>query len=172
MSPEGRPDEIDVEDVMRLIRKRIEEHRQGGHSEDEVSRLAEARIERAMDDADFDAELVAELRQRSQHWNIEFAADALYASAHDGVVGRLLATLRRRLNPVLRLLINPNPVVRALRRQSQLNAYYVHMLHESALELTRLNLKIESLQSQILDLTGQKEQMAQRDKASEGDRPA
>ena len=35
---------------MRLIRKRVEEHRQGSHSEEEVARIAAARIERAMDD--------------------------------------------------------------------------------------------------------------------------
>ena len=34
---------------------------------------------------------MTELRQRSRHWNIEFTADALHASAHAGVVGRLLA---------------------------------------------------------------------------------
>jgi hypothetical protein len=167
MSFEIRSDEVNVEDVMRLIRKRIEEKRQGVYSDEEIARIAEARLERGLDDADFETGLLAELRQRSPRWNIKIDGDALYASTHDSFVGRLLATVRRRLNPVLRLLINPNPLVLALHRQSQLNTYYVHLLHESAVELTRLNLEVESLKNRLLELTGRLEQMARREKTLE-----
>ncbi len=167
MSFEIRSDEVNVEDVMRLIRKRIEEKRQGVYSDEEIARIAEARLERGLDGADFDTGLLAELRQRSPRWNIKIDGDALYASTHDTFVGRLLATIRRRLNPVLRLLINPNPLVLALHRQSQLNTYYVHLLHESAVELTRLNLEVESLKNRILELTGRMEQMQRREKTLE-----
>ena len=33
----------------------------------------------------------------------------------------------------------------------QLNTYYVHLLHESAVELTRLNLEVETLKNRILE---------------------
>jgi hypothetical protein len=167
MSFEIRSDDVDVEDVMRLIRQRIEEKRQGVYSDEELARIAEARLERGLDGADFDTGLLAELRQRSPRWNIKIDGDALYASTRDSFVGRLLATARRRLNPVLRLLLNPNPLILALHRQSQLNTYYVHLLHESAVELTRLNLELESLKNRQLELTGRLEQMTRREKTLE-----
>jgi hypothetical protein len=184
MSFEFQSGQVSVEDVMCSIRTRIEQRRQGGYSDEDVARVVEGHIERALDGADFDTGLLAELRQRSWRWNFEIDGDTLYASTHDSFAGRLLAALRRRLNPVLRLLINPNPLVLALHRQAQLNTYYVHLLHQSTVELARLTLKVESLKDEILDPMGRPEQMARREQARaatvtrgtpnapEGDQPA
>jgi hypothetical protein len=184
MSFKIQSDQVNVEDVMCSIRTRIEERRQGGCSDEQVARVVEGHIERALDGVDFDTGLLAELRQRSWRWNFKIDGDTIYASTHDTFAGRLLAALRRRLNPVLRLLINPNPLVIALHRQSQLNTYYVHLLHQSTVELARLNLKLESFKAEVLDPTGRPEQMARREKARaatgtgatasapEGDQPA
>ena len=167
MTFEIHSEDVNVEEIMRLIRKRIEEKRQGVYSEEEIARIAEYRLERGMDGADFDTGLLAELRARSPRWNIKIDGDALYASTRDSLTGRLLASIRRRLNPILRLLINPNPILLALHRQMQLNTYYVHLLHESAVELTRLNLEVESLKNRALEVQGRLEQVARREKTLE-----
>jgi hypothetical protein len=49
----------------------------------------------------------------------------------------------------------------------QLNTYYVHLLHESAVELTRLNLEVESLKNRMLEGQGRLEQLARREKTLE-----
>jgi hypothetical protein len=167
MTFEIHSDEVDVEALMRLIRKRIEEKRQGVYSEEEIARIAEHRLERGMDAADFDTGLLAELRARSPRWNIKIDGEALYASTRDDLTGRLLAAVRRRLNPILRLLINPNPIILALHRQMQLNTYYVHLLHESAVELTRLNLEVEALRNRVLEVQGRIDQLSRREKTLE-----
>jgi hypothetical protein len=167
MSLEGQSDEVNVEDVMQLIRQRIEARRHVACTDTEVARLADTRIEQALEGAHLDPQLLADLHPRSRRWNIAFDDDALYTSAHDNLSGRLLAALRRRLNPLLRLLMNPNPIVLALRRQTQLNTYYLHVLHEAMIELARLRLEVDALKTRDSDPAARQERQAR-----EGDRSA
>ena len=71
------------------------------------------------------------------------------------------------LRPVQKLFWNPNPMIYALSRQSDLNGYYVHLLHNLSLELTRLNLEIQDLKNRNLQLQGRLDLLTRREKTLE-----
>jgi hypothetical protein len=82
-------------------------------------------------------------------------------------VGTVLTTIRALLRPVQKLFWNPNPMIYALSRQSDLNNYYVHLLHNLSLELTRLNLEVQDLKNRNLQMQGRLEMLARREKTLE-----
>jgi hypothetical protein len=58
-------------------------------------------------------------------------------------------------------------MISALSRQSDLNKYYVHLLHNLALEVTRLNLEVQELKNRNLQLQGRIDFQARREKVLE-----
>jgi hypothetical protein len=82
-------------------------------------------------------------------------------------VGQALEAVRRVLRPVQKLFWNPNPMIAALSRQSDLNAYYVHMLSTLSVEVTRLNLELQDLKNRQLQLQGRLELLQRREKTLE-----
>jgi hypothetical protein len=165
MSFEIKSDDVDVEAIMRSIRKRIEEKRQGLYSDEELEELATRRLEAVLDAHDFNSDFVKEFRER-ERWNFEFGPQTVYRSSR-GALGQALEAVRRLLRPVQKLFWNPNPMIAALSRQAELNSYYVHLLHNLALELTRLNLEVQELKNRYLQLQGRIELLARREKTLE-----
>src|SRR4029079_17813303 len=92
--------------------------------------------------------------------------DEVYRSSR-GALGRALEAIRRLLRPVQKLFWNPNPMIAALSRQSDLNAYYVHLLHNLAVEVTKLNLEVQDLKNRNLQLQGRLEFQVRREKTLE-----
>jgi hypothetical protein len=166
MSFEIRSEDVDVEAIMRSIRKRIEEKKSGLYSDDEIREIAERRLDAVLDAHEFQPDFIADFRSEPARWNYEFDHETLYRSSR-GAVGRLLRTLRGALRPLQKLFWNPNPMISALSRQSELNRYYVHLLHNLALELTRLNLELQELKNRNLQLQGRLELLARREKTLE-----
>jgi hypothetical protein len=158
--------DVDVEEVMRAIRKRIDEKRQTLYTDDEVREIAERRLDAVLDAHDFRSDLIDDFRAHPERWNFSFEAETLYRSSR-GLVGRVLRAVRGALQPVQKLFWNPNPMIAALSRQSDLNKYYVHLLHNLALELTRLNLEVQDLKNRNLQLQGRLEMLARREKTLE-----
>ena len=58
-------------------------------------------------------------------------------------------------------------MIAALSRQSDLNTYYVHLLHNLAVEITKLNLEVQDLKNRNLQLQGRLEFQARREKTLE-----
>ena len=58
-------------------------------------------------------------------------------------------------------------MISALSRQSDLNRYSAHLLHNLVLELTRLNLEVQELRNRNLQLAGRVEMLARRAKTLE-----
>jgi hypothetical protein len=58
-------------------------------------------------------------------------------------------------------------MIAALSRQSDLNKYYVHLLHNLVLELTRLSLDVQDLKNRNLQLQGRLELLIRREKTLE-----
>jgi hypothetical protein len=166
MTFEIRSDDVDVEAIMSSIRKRIEEKRKGLYTEEEVREIAEHRLDAVLDAHDFNSDFIRDFRASPSRWNFLFGADTVYESSR-GAVGRLLHLLRRILRPVQKLFWNPNPMIAALSRQSDLNAYYVHLLHNLAVELTKLNLEAQDLRNRVLQLQGRLEMQVRREKTLE-----
>jgi hypothetical protein len=167
MSFEIRSDAVDVEEIMRQIRKRIEAKRQGLYSDDEIKDIAERRLDAVLDAHEFNSDFIADFRSEAGAWNFQFNPETLYRSSRGGV-GQLLEGVRRLLRPLQKLFWNPNPLISALSRQSDLNRYYVQLLHNLALELTKLNLEVQDLKNRNLQLQGRLEFLARREKTLEG----
>ena len=167
MDPEIKAEGVDVQELMRQIRARIEEKKKGGLLTDaEVRDIAEHPLHPVLDAHDLKSALLAELLERPSRWNYTFGADTVYRSSRGGA-GRLLEAVRRWLGPVQKLFWNPNPMISALSRQSDLNASAAHLLHNLVLEVTRLNLEVTDLKNRALQLQGQLELQARREKALE-----
>ncbi len=166
MSEGTKPDEISVDEIMRMVRKRIEEKRQTLYTDEEIRAIAEHRLDAVLDAHDFNSDFISDFRAEPVRWNYQFSPETLYRSSR-GFVGRALETIRRVLRPVQKLFWNPNPMISALTRQSDLNSYYVHLLHNMAVELTKLNLEVQDLKNRVLQLQGRLELQVRREKTLE-----
>ncbi len=166
MSFEIKSDDVDVEEIMRSIRKRIEEKKQGLYSDDEIREIAERRLDAVLDAHDFNSDFISDFRSQQSRWNFQFGPESIYRSSR-GAVGQILEKIRAVLKPLQKLVWNPNPMISALSRQSDLNGYYVHVLHNLALEVTRLNLELQDLKNRNLQLQGRVEFLARREKTLE-----
>lgn len=166
MSFEIRSDAVDVEEIMRQIRKRIEEKRRGLYTDEEIREIAERRLDAVLDAHEFNSDFIADFRSQAGRWNFQFNPETLYRSSRGGV-GQLLEGVRRLLRPVQKLFWNPSPLISALSRQSDLNRYYVQLLHNLAAELTRLNLEVQELKNRNLQLQGRLELLVRREKTLE-----
>jgi hypothetical protein len=166
MSFEIKADGVDVERIRREILEQIEAKRGDLYSEEEIRALAERGLEAVLRAGELRGELLEELRRRDSQWNYSFDTQSVYRSSR-GAVGRALELIRRILRPVQKLFWNPNPMISALSRQSDLNRYYAHLLHNLVLELSRLNLEVQELRNRNLQLAGRVEMLARRGKTLE-----
>lgn len=158
--------DIDVEAIMANIRKKIEEKRKGLYTEEEVREIAEMQLDAILDSNQFNSDFVAAFRARDEQWNYSFTPETIYASSRGGG-GGLIRSLRGLLNPVLKLFFNPNPIISALSRQSDLNRYYVLMLHNMTTEMTRLNLELTNLKARLRTLGVRVDFQTKREKTFE-----
>jgi hypothetical protein len=166
MTFEIKSADVDVAALMEAIRKRIEEKKKGLYTDAEIQEIAEHRLDAVLDAHDFNPDLIKDFRTSPGRWNFLFDKDTIYGSSR-GLVGTVLATIRGLLRPVQKLFWNPNPMIYALSRQSDLNNYYVHLLHNLSLELTRLNLEVQELKNRNLQMQGRLEMLARREKTLE-----
>ena len=168
MSFEIEADGIDVARLLADVHKRIEERRKAGlYTDEELRFIAERALEGVLTGRDLRADLVDEFRARDAQWNFAFDEETLYRSSR-GLLGRALEASRRLLRPVQKLFWNPNPLIAALSRQSDLNRFSVHLLHNLVLELSRLNLEVQELRNRNLQVAGRLETLARREKTLEG----
>jgi hypothetical protein len=168
MSFEIKAGSVDVEEVMRSIRRSIAEKKeQGLYTDDEMRRIEGHRLHPVLDAHEFRSPLLEELLADPLRWNYTFDPEAIYRSSR-GAVGRMLESARRWLRPVQKLFWNPVPMISALSRQADLNLSLVHLVHNLAQETTRLNLEAQDLRNRVLQLQGQLALQARRQKVLEG----
>jgi hypothetical protein len=160
------PGGIDLAALMRDVKKKIEEKTGVVYTEEEIREIAEYPLRPVVDSHEFKSTLLEEFRNHPERWNFRFGPDSLYRSSRGGM-GVLLERLRAVLRPVQKLFWNPNPMIAALSRQSDLNAAYVYLLHNLSEELTRLNLEVQDLRSRHLQLQGRLEFLVRREKGLE-----
>lgn len=167
MSFEIEAEGLDVARLLADVYRRIEERRASGlYTEEELRYIAERPLEPVLQARDLSAALVEEFRARDAQWNFSFDPDTIYRSSR-GAIGHVLALSRRLLRPVQKLFWNPTPMISALSRQSDLNRFTAHLLHNLVLELTRLNLEVQELKNRNLQLSGRVETLARRSKILE-----
>ena len=114
-----RTERVDVEQIMRDIRARISQRSGVDLSNQQIQELAARRLEAILDPRSIKPGLLDELRRRAGERPAppepETAPPPLFEEVllYDSPNG-LLRFVRRMLNPVLRLLINPTPIAHAL----------------------------------------------------------
>lgn len=167
MSFEIKADGVDVEGLRRTIREALETKTGDFISEGELEALSERELDAVLRGGELRGTLLEELQERDDQWNYSFDPETVYRSSR-GVVGQALERIRRLLRPIQKLFWNPNPMISALSRQSDLNRYSSHLLHNLVLELTRLNLEVQELRSRNLQLTGRVEMLSRRARTLEG----
>lgn len=157
-----KSDAVDVDAIMRQIRARIREKRGADYTEAEVRELAKVKLEQFIDPKGVRSDLVAQFRRHrpasAAPPNYVFEDDTLYET-HRG----LLRTIRRLLNPLLKLFFNPNKISAALHIQVKANQHfherlrqreetdplYYELVHNLTLELTRLSIDVHNMKMQV-----------------------
>lgn len=176
-----RSDAVDVEHIMRQIRQRIREKRGVDYTEDELKALASVKLEKFLDPAGVRSDLVQQFRTahppEPDPPNFAFEDFTLYET-HRGII----RGIRKLLNPLLKLFINPTPIVDALHIQAELNkrnaafqarqlsleSLRYEVMHNLVVELTRAGIEIRNLKMRIDAITGRLDFDERRQRAFEG----
>ena len=164
-----RSDAVDVEQIMEQIRRRIRDKRGVDYTEAQVRELATVRLDKFLDPKNLRSDLLEQFRKSRPPDDLElppptyeFEDTTLY-DTHRG----LLRTIRRLLNPVLKLFFNPNMIVNVLHQQANLNRHFVQtttqarvdraawnslyyeVLHNLVLETTRSSIELKNLKMRL-----------------------
>jgi hypothetical protein len=172
-----RSDSVDVEQIMRQIRARIREKRGVDYTEEEIRELAGVKLEKFLDPRGVRSDLLQQFRRARASMpappNFAFEDSTLFES-HRG----LLRWIRKLLNPVLKLLFNPNPLIQALHIQSELNTrnaqreeldtLHYELIHNLVVELTRLGIEVKNLKMRLESMASRLDFDERRARALEG----
>ena len=156
-------DSVDVTRIMEQIRQRIHEKRGRDYTEEQIRELANVKLERFLDPRQVRSDLVEHYRQLNQPKELEsllqetlpvpelfdFDEHTVYASSR-GTMGKLIRLIRKLLNPILKLFINPTPVVFALTRQAEINAWTLQILQQEG-EKFAARAELETLNYEVLN---------------------
>ena len=163
-----RSDSVSVEQIMGQIRTRIAEKRGIDYTEDEVRRLATVKLETLLDPTNARSDLVERYRRRRQAGpptadsspradderrsppSYDLEDMEIYGSSR-GILGRVIKLVRRLLNPILKLFFNPDPIVRVLHVQNQINAHTARQLEQGRREVDELC--FELLDNLLVEMT-------------------
>jgi hypothetical protein len=165
-----RSDSVNVEDIMRQIRARIREKRGADYTEQDIQEMAAAKLEKFLDPTKVRSELLEQFRQIQRHQEqspgVSLDDSPLFGS-HRPFVRRL----RRLMRPVLKLMLNPDPLVLAAkvndtqRRQAEL---FYELVHNLVVETTRLAIEVKNLKMKVESLSSRLDFDERRARALEG----
>ena len=188
-------DHVDVEQIMRDIRSKIARRHGIDLTPQQIHELAARRLEAILEPRHMPPSLMEQMR-RAAGERIEVPSpqsdaiaeldeDAIYTSHRS-----FLRTLRRWLNPILKLFFNPTPLVDALRdqakrtnaaaareaelyaRQAEWNALHYEILQRLVTEVSRTALDAQTLVPRIEALAARIDFNERRVRAMEGSTPA
>ena len=176
-----RTDSVDVEQIMRQIRARIKEKRGVDYTEQQIQELASVKLERFLDPKGVRSDLVEQFKRTRgtspEPPNYAFEDTTLYET-HRGLV----RFMRKLLNPLLKMMFNPNPIVHVLHLQGQINninsqqfrvreeldALYYEVIHNLVLEVTRLGIESKNQKMRLESLSSRLDFDERRARALEG----
>jgi hypothetical protein len=182
-----RSDSVNVEHIMEQIRARIREKRGVDYTEQQIRELAAVKLEKFLDPRGVRSDLLDQFRKAMPAYeppvlpNYSFESDTLFES-HRGII----RFFRKLFHPLLKLfLFNPNPLIRALNIQAQLNTMYAEreaqressrramdqlyyeLIHNLVLELTRTGIEVKNLKMRVESLSSRLEFNERRARALE-----
>src|SRR6476661_10805965 len=179
-----RSESVDVEQIMDQIRSRIREKRGVDYTEDQIRELASVRLEKFLDPKNLRSDLIDQFRRSRPAVNehvsspYQFEDQTIYET-HRGA----LRFIRKLLNPILKLLFNPNPIVAALHEQAKFNervlredaerraswnTLYYEVLHNLVIETTRSGIEVKNLRMRAEALASRLDFTERRVRALEG----
>src|SRR5438093_707763 len=173
-----RSDSVNVEQIMEQIRARIREKRGVDYTEEQLRELAAVKLEKFLDPRGVRSDLLEQFRRAQQAANelpnYTFEDSTLYESHRAPPI----RWIRRLLNPVLKLFFNPNPLIRALHIQAQLNTFhaerrrvtdqlYYELIHNLVVELTKLGIETKNMKMRLESIASRLEFNERRARALE-----
>jgi hypothetical protein len=178
-----RSDSVDVDQIMTQIRARIRDKRGVDYTEEEIRQLANVKLEKFLDPTRVRSDLIQHYRRTrepgststlvSPPENYTFDDHLVYGSAR-GTSGRLITSIRKWLNPVLKLFINPNPIIDVLHLQSAINthnervaALNYEVVHNLVVEMTRLSIDVKNLKMRVESISSRLDFSDRRGRALE-----
>jgi hypothetical protein len=174
-----RSDSVDVEQIMRQIRARIREKRGADYTEAEVQQLARVKLEKFLDPRGVRSDLVEQFRRREYTPSPPLRKLQIEPFSIYGTHRGFLRWTRQLLQPILKLFMNPNPLIHFvwtqaesqaaingeieqwMRRREQLDAkmdpLYFELLHNMVVELTRTGIEVHNLKMRVESLSSRLE---------------
>lgn len=169
--PRSSGDQVDVDQIMREIRSRVSQRHGIDLTPQQIQELAARRLEAILDPRNVNPTLFDQLRKGASsapdpapqpaEGERSITEDAIYEGS--GAV----RFFRRLLNPLLKLLFNPAPLIAALqtqarinretaaraaereRRQTEWNALHYQVLQRLVTEVSRNSLEVQALISRV-----------------------
>jgi hypothetical protein len=186
-----RTDAVDVEQIMRQIRARIQSKRGVDYTEEQIQELANVKLERFLDPKGIRSDLVEQFK-RARDRSLEPFQPEQYAFDADLMYGShrwLIRAFRKLLNPLLKLFFNPNTLIQVLDKQAKINVLYeqqfnllrdksrqrdevdvlyYELVHNLVLELTRIGIENRNLKMRLESLSSRMDFDERRARALEG----
>ncbi|MEP7304788.1 MAG: hypothetical protein ABJA98_04650 [Acidobacteriota bacterium] len=181
-----RSDSVDVEQIMEQIRARIREKRGVDYTEQQLRELAAVKLEKFLDPRGVRSDLLQRFKERQPQYEkpllpLYTFEDTTIYETHRGP----LQWIRKMLQPLLKLLFNPNPIIHALHSQVEINALnlereeaqvkrrmemeslYYEIVHNLVFELTRSGIEVKNLKMRVESLASRLEFNERRARALE-----
>jgi hypothetical protein len=186
-----RTDAVDVEQIMRQIRARIQSKRGVDYTEQQIQELANVKLERFLNPKGVRSDLVEQFR-RARDRKLEPFEPEQYAFDGTLMYGShrfIIRMFRKLLNPILKLFFNPNTLIHVLDKQTKINALYeqqfnllreksqqrdevdvlyYELVHNLVLELTRIGIENRNLKMRLESLSSRMDFDERRARALEG----
>jgi hypothetical protein len=154
-----RTDAVDVEQIMRQIRARIQSKRGVDYTEEQIQELANVKLERFLNPKGVRSDLVEQFKRARDRKIEPFQPEQYAVDANDlyGSSRGLVRLVRKIFNPILKLLLNTNRLVQVLHQQSGINRLYeqqFHLLREKSQQRDEVDvLYYELVHNLVLELT-------------------
>jgi len=181
-----RSDSVNVEQIMEQIRARIREKRGVDYTEQQLRELAAVKLEKFLDPRGVRSDLLQRFKERQPQYEkprlpLYTFEDTTIYETHRGP----LQWIRKMLQPLLKLLFNPNPIIHALHSQVEINALnlereeaqvkrrmemeslYYEIIHNLVFELTRSGIEVKNLKMRVESLASRLEFNERRARALE-----
>ena len=186
-----RTDAVDVEQIMRQIRARIESKRGVDYTEQQIQELASVKLERFLNPKGVRSDLVEQFKRARDRKLEPFSPEQYEVDSNDlyGSSRGLIRLVRKILSPILKLMLNTNRLVQVLHQQSVMNklyeqqfnllreksqqrdevdVLYYELVHNLVLELTRIGIENRNLKMRLESLSSRMDFDERRARALEG----
>ena len=186
-----RTDAVDVEQIMRQIRARIQSKRGVDYTEEQIQELANVKLERFLSPKGVRSDLVEQFKRAHDRKLEPFQPEQYTVDANDlyGSSRGLVRFVRKLINPILKLMLNTNRLVQVLHQQTSINTMYerqfqllreksqqrddvdvlyYELVHNLVLELTRVGIENRNLKMRLESLSSRMDFDERRARALEG----